>query len=72
MDRAIRSDEEARGADAEKLVGLLLLRQAVVTRAKAGASPELPIYKAARDSAAAEVRFRLKEYEWWVKHSASL
>jgi hypothetical protein len=57
MERAMESDDAARNANNDELIGLLLLRQAVVTRSLGTMTEET--YKQARDSAVAELKHRL-------------
>lgn len=56
MDRALETDTEAREAFDEKLITLLLLRQAIVNRTE---KEHVAAFEAARDSAQAELLWRL-------------
>jgi hypothetical protein len=56
MDRALETDTEAREAFDEKLITLLLLRQAIVNRTE---KEHVAVFEAARDSAQAELLWRL-------------
>ena len=57
----LKSDKTVREADNEGVITFLLLRDAAFWKATPG-SQEQAVYKAARDSAVAELRLRLKSH----------
>jgi hypothetical protein len=60
QNRALESDKAVRDGDDNHVIGLLMLRQSVVSKT-ADDNPQKPVYIAARDSAYAELRWRFTQ-----------